>query len=847
VLATRQKTPARAELRLNPFALPSDTTSRFVLLIVAVLTASVFAYNVLSATLPATQTRFLDSQRCVEGAQARSVPDTVEPIDQERLIAQARDACRRPYQHWVAAVILLGVLGLLFVALTLYLAIPSWKIRRRRLVPLEEDDAPELVDSYHELCRQAGLSRAPALLWNPLAPRGGALAFGRFGRYYVAVSASLVVQHYTNREATMAVLRHELAHVANRDVNKTYLAQSLWYAFVVAGLLPLLVVELALAGPSALERLWRVPALVVLVYAARNAVLRSREYYADASAADSGDQRSTLAGVLVSMPPRTSTPLSRFWSVHPDRDDRIRALWDTDELFRLRLADVLAAGVLAGFAYPTVKAALFLVVPLEYTLYIEAGAAVVSAALLGVVLGTGVWRTALAARARNGPVPRVGAVALVAAPGLGAGSLLHLGGDILPAATSVALVFFLLISLHWLVATADAWFDAVPSTRSGSLFSWGGIIAAALVVWGTGWLALFAPALRSQTTASLPEVAGLFVAEHALTPVVIASLVVLPLTASLLRRRVRGDFAPGWLMADGTAHPPPPWPDRPPLAVASALRTGALGGGTFCLIILALKVLGVSPRALLGPFEQASADFAPGLHHGAIGLAVVLQAGVAGIASARSRRLAVLHTLFALPTSVLLMTLGVVLHYVLDAGGIPTDGWRIARLLLLGGALAALIVGGATDAIRQGPRGTRTLIPGVGVAVLLLAIVQGDNAASPPPTSAPTMTPAEAHTMARQRIEGDPALPRGIRFESFDALARSNCAALDVGESARGAVSFLTTEPTGWGIPVRHDSAVAIVEASIRAYCPHHAAQLGELQVDAPPTLDPAKGTVVDD
>ena len=94
--ATRAESPPLAPPRLNPFALPSDTTSRFFLLIVAVLAANVFAYNLLAYELPSTEARFVASQRCTAAAEARPLPETMAPIERDRVLAQAREDCKRP-------------------------------------------------------------------------------------------------------------------------------------------------------------------------------------------------------------------------------------------------------------------------------------------------------------------------------------------------------------------------------------------------------------------------------------------------------------------------------------------------------------------------------------------------------------------------------------------------------------------------------------------------------------------------------------------------------------------------------------------------------------------------------
>ena len=85
--------------------------------------------------------------------------------------------------------------------------------------------------------------------------------------------------------------------------------------------------------------------------------------------------------------------------------------------------------------------------------------------------------------------------------------------------------------------------------------------------------------------------------------------------------------------------------------------------------------------------------------------------------------------------------------------------------------------------------------------------------------------------MVGEQIAGDPALPRGIAFETFDALAKVLCRDIDAGGSAQRAVVEFSQQPTAWDIPMRPESARSIVSASIRAYCPHHVSQLEDLDL----------------
>jgi hypothetical protein len=392
--------------------------------------------------------------------------------------------------------------------------------------------------------------------------------------------------------------------------------------------------------------------------------------------------------------------------VHPDPGSRVRALGNTDDLFRAKAGDALGAGALAGVAYPTVSFLLFLLVPFDYALYTDVGAALVSAPLIGVVVGTVVWRASLAARAMERPSPPMAPVALAAALGFAVGSTLALYPRQMTIRSFLFLSVFMLLTVHWLVSTADAWFDAVPRTRSGRLFSTAALIAAALVVWSTAWVSQ----IGFERAASAADRSTLFwlgyIAHHSFTPFVIASLILFPLAASLLRRGIRSDLAPSWVISGGNGGQPARWPPRSPLAVGSALRWGAFGGALFCLAVLALRALDVSPRSLIKPIEGAALRYAPVSDYALIMLAVFAQAVVSGIVALRARRLGTLHALLALPASFLLMTVGIVFPYVLEEEGLPPDVSSVTRLVLTGGAIAALVVGGAVDALlRHGGRG----------------------------------------------------------------------------------------------------------------------------------------------
>src|SRR5687768_6829314 len=196
------------ERRLNPFAFPSDTTFRFLLLVVSIVGVSLFLYNWLYFSVSDNQAEIRRTLECVEEQQAAlAVAATSDDLDAAASrFADCIDEINRPK----AAFMLGGVAVLLATALAFFFAAPLVKLRRRRLEPFREDDAPDVAAELRGLVAEAGLERAPRFVWNPLNPSPGGLAFGCPGRYYVALSGGLVTTFFTDRPAFRAVVLHEL-------------------------------------------------------------------------------------------------------------------------------------------------------------------------------------------------------------------------------------------------------------------------------------------------------------------------------------------------------------------------------------------------------------------------------------------------------------------------------------------------------------------------------------------------------------------------------------------------------------------------------------------------------------
>jgi Zn-dependent protease with chaperone function len=650
--------------RLDPFAFPSDTTVRFVLLVVAVAGTSLFAFH--SAAVSRSSDRIRSVSQCLAAGGSSS--------------ACGSDGLHRS----LAASILAAFAVLVLATVVVYLALPLWKVRRRRLEPLSASDAPDVVARLGELSREAGLGAAPRFVWNPLDRSVSGLAFGRAGRRQVALGGGLVILAYTDPDAFRAIVLHELGHIRNRDVDKTYVTMALWYAFLAIAVLPLLVSLRNATARYSLSIGWRLGVLAGLVYLARNAVLRARESYADLRAARSAGAAGALRRVIAALPVPHQARWRRLLGVHPDPPARLALLDDADPLFRPGPGEAFGAGVALTLAYgQLLLLTWYLGVPYIDTYLV---AALVAAPWCAAVVVLGAWRGAFLRLVR--PAASVGLSWLGVALGLGflAGESLSLltlethagtafaqaplqphvegvvgaallGPGILWAALAVAC---LMLFVRWTDAAATAWLsrggERLPRVA----------IAAAVVTAGallSAWTALFfflhdvtAPAEQVELVGEKefyaliggaiwagPSALVRFVWDPRGSVVtgfwfVFPALVLVwafPLAAAARRRATAW---PSWAFLGGS---------RPPALRAQRLRVGRAG-----LVGLAAGLAAWSAMLVLAAWAHASGRplsdaLRLGVYHWEYVLGLAAQVLAAAVAVLVCPRSAVLHGLLA--------------------------------------------------------------------------------------------------------------------------------------------------------------------------------------------------------
>jgi Zn-dependent protease with chaperone function len=720
--------------RLSPFVFPSDTTFRFLLLLVAVVGANLYIWNWLHTVLG------IDTGDYARALLACRVEDesvfTGSDVDAAVAASNALNACYRDVNAALPWWMLGGTALLLVVATVILLLIPRWIARRRHLRPLRRDDAPAVVDELSALAREAGLGEEPRWLWNPLDPSPTGLAFGRPGNHAIALNGGLVTRQFADPPAFRAVVRHELAHLRNHDVDLTYATISLWYAFLLVGVLPFTVSVLDEPVDDIFSLVWRLLALALLVFLTRNAVLRAREVYADVRASVPDGEDGALRRILGGLPLRPTSLWRRLWRVHPDGQTRLSIVNDTRRLFPLGLLVAFGTGIATTIALESMVRLLVLYVddPIDVNLL----AALVFAPLAMGAVGIGIWRGSWAKLAEAQTPPPTWPLALAFAAGLLLGPELALDRFVpgnndtllrgLPGSIPwiAALIVGLVLLLAWVGTSGEAWLRALAATSRPTRVNVLGLLFA------SGVLAIFVGiffALYS-TRAALDFSRDLSALEHdqvsdvawvgptwlyqlvrdfytliVLTkPVVFAALVALwlyPLAAWRWRRDRVADAPWAFLEPGGRL--------RIPLLARGSFDPWLIGlfAGLACLAALVVLRLGL--RASVAADTRAEFIFPLAFLHWQLLLALLFQGIAAVIASMRwyPRDLAVVAGMAAAFTTGAIATAGIVVGptvagcvdpIAMNPGPCAWDvdasfSWFILRQVVGEGAVVAVVCG----------------------------------------------------------------------------------------------------------------------------------------------------------
>lgn len=500
--------------RLNPFLFSPNTNFRFALLILSVIGASLFIYETLFFQKSSNGVIQI-IQSCKQEA------DSVYPISGDTSIEQKNswiqygNICREGFEQEQARWIL-DKLGFLFIfSVVFYWFMPRWIIWRDRLTIFSADDDAEIMNCLVDLCRETKLSKTPKFLLRALNSSPSGLAFGRLGRYYVVLNGGLISLFHQSPERFKAIIRHELAHLQNKDIDKTYFSVALGIAFLLAGILPLFFGIIIAANSFDLIYVLRLilsaGLFSVLVYITLASVLRSRETYADVRASENSETYITLQKEFSAQPISKNTNWERLFGLHPIPAWRLKVLSETHLLSQMSYWDAFITGIATTFGLSAIDNFLSTLLPANLeSIGTTAIATLILVPFATLAIGIGIWQRVFANRFLDKKVSGIGRLGLC----FGLGMLLGLAvsfSSIVTTSTDPTLLFgfngnsdaiangifqilwriLFLIGLFmlfkWMAVSASVWLETVSNQKHlQGVISFGLLITAGVMFFWIG-------------------------------------------------------------------------------------------------------------------------------------------------------------------------------------------------------------------------------------------------------------------------------------------------------------------------------------------------------------------------
>jgi Zn-dependent protease with chaperone function len=232
-----------------------------------------------------------------------------------------------------------SVLLLFILALIVYRLYPTYIRRRKNLEPLPAGKDTVFQDNTQQLAQLAKVSPAPKIVLAKGSRSLNAQAFGFRNRYSLSLDGGLRLLLRKAPAEFRARVLHELAHIVNGDVTRTYFAQALWLAALLAVIGYVIVFSISSDTYDINDFvLWaQIGVVLAIVAAIQASLLRTREVYADWRAAMLGAEQPLTTIFKRSIPQEQKKEKSRIklWRLHPTPQERLTLLQNPIRLFHV--------------------------------------------------------------------------------------------------------------------------------------------------------------------------------------------------------------------------------------------------------------------------------------------------------------------------------------------------------------------------------------------------------------------------------------------------------------------------------------------------------------------------------
>jgi len=371
--------------QLDPFALPTETDTRFVMLNVAAFFVIINLVG-FGAIALSEMTGLNLNPYSITGVEAVNQIDITDGLDSTEMASLRSHLLEQTTGlMYVCAPNLL----IFAVAYLLFLRHPARLRKQKKLTDFPADD--KFTAHTARLVQVAGIQPEPQLLTSPEIKAAGGQAFGTRKNWVLRLGGGVQMRLLLrkNRPRFDAIVLHELGHIANGDVWRTYFTQALWVTLSLLIILPAILITAAFtlsgrAGNLAdlaagevtigfvIERVLialaqgimffgQIGLSLLVIRLIGSSVLRIREFYADWRAVRWGAQAGLSQILTDEAAKNVKPPLLGF---HPSPADRHAALTNSRRLFTLRRDIPLISGYLFTIAFT----GLFTFVPRLYFL-----------------------------------------------------------------------------------------------------------------------------------------------------------------------------------------------------------------------------------------------------------------------------------------------------------------------------------------------------------------------------------------------------------------------------------------------------------------------------------------------
>lgn len=249
-----------------------------------------------------------------------------------------------------------------------YKGYPKKIIKKSELDEFDKNKFPKHWECIEKLYgKYLSTDKQPTLMYQ-LKGSDFAFTFGTKNHMYIAIFGRMIKKFREKRDGFKSIFLHEIAHIVNRDVDKTYLAVSTWSTLLLILSIPLvifllslliLLILIGLSGFSEIIFRYKFHCMVgglilyfllflAIFYVLRNQIIRLREFYADAKVLEWEGSPKEIVKTLEEYNKKRYSKFASLTKFHPYINDRIQVLKNNSSLFFPSLLVAFTIGFIFG-------------------------------------------------------------------------------------------------------------------------------------------------------------------------------------------------------------------------------------------------------------------------------------------------------------------------------------------------------------------------------------------------------------------------------------------------------------------------------------------------------------------